>query len=94
VSDTARVTVFLDRDGTINREERHLSRSWMIGDKLSDVQAGRRAGSRTVLVATGYGEEHFNLPERQACVDYYVPLLREAAALIVQQETSQGKAKK
>jgi D-glycero-D-manno-heptose 1,7-bisphosphate phosphatase len=27
-----------------------LSRSWMVGDRLRDVQAGRRAGCRTVLV--------------------------------------------
>ena len=27
-----------------------LTRSWMVGDQLSDVEAGRRAGCRTVLV--------------------------------------------
>jgi len=27
-----------------------LSRSWMVGDGISDVQAGRRAGCRTLLV--------------------------------------------
>ena len=27
-----------------------LSRSWMVGDGISDVQAGRRAGCRTMLV--------------------------------------------
>lgn len=32
-----------------------LSRSWMVGDKAPDVEAGRRAGCRTVLVRTGYG---------------------------------------
>ncbi len=32
-----------------------LSRSWMIGDKAIDVECGRRAGCRTVLVRTGYG---------------------------------------
>lgn len=32
-----------------------LSRSWMIGDKAIDLEAGRRAGCRTVLVRTGYG---------------------------------------
>lgn len=29
--------------------------SWMIGDKLIDVQAGKNYGVRTVLVGTGYG---------------------------------------
>jgi D-glycero-D-manno-heptose 1,7-bisphosphate phosphatase len=32
-----------------------LSRCWMIGDKLIDVECGRRAGCRTVLVRSGYG---------------------------------------
>jgi D-glycero-D-manno-heptose 1,7-bisphosphate phosphatase len=35
-----------------------LKRSWMIGDKLSDVEAGNRAGNKTILVLTGYGREN------------------------------------
>ncbi|MFU8856515.1 MAG: D-glycero-alpha-D-manno-heptose-1,7-bisphosphate 7-phosphatase [Deferrisomatales bacterium] len=34
-----------------------LASSWVIGDKPADVEAGRRAGCRTALVRTGYGEE-------------------------------------
>ena len=34
-----------------------LARSFFIGDKDSDVECGRRAGTRTVLVHTGYGQE-------------------------------------
>ena len=34
-----------------------LSLSWMIGDKEIDVECGRRAGCRTILVRTGYGAE-------------------------------------
>jgi len=30
-----------------------LARSWMVGDVLNDVEAGRRAGCRTVLVDSG-----------------------------------------
>jgi histidinol-phosphate phosphatase family protein len=33
-----------------------LSRSIMVGDRLSDMQAGRRIGAATVLVLTGYGK--------------------------------------
>jgi D-glycero-D-manno-heptose 1,7-bisphosphate phosphatase len=32
-----------------------LSRSWFVGDKAVDIECGRRAGTRTVLVLTGQG---------------------------------------
>lgn len=32
-----------------------LAESFMIGDKGTDVECGRRAGTRTILVRTGYG---------------------------------------
>lgn len=32
-----------------------LAHGWMIGDKLTDLEAGSRAGCRTILVRTGYG---------------------------------------
>jgi D-glycero-D-manno-heptose 1,7-bisphosphate phosphatase len=57
-----------------------LSRSWMIGDILDDVEAGRRAGCRTVLLDNGNETEwHLNdarRPHRMAAD------LREAARLI------------
>ncbi len=34
-----------------------LPRSFMLGDKRSDLEAGSRAGCRTVLVRTGHGAE-------------------------------------
>ncbi|NLC70888.1 MAG: HAD family hydrolase [Desulfuromonadaceae bacterium] len=34
-----------------------LPNSFMIGDKTSDIEAGRNAGCRPLLVLTGYGEE-------------------------------------
>lgn len=40
------------------------SASWMIGDKLIDVEAGRRFGLSTVLVGTGYGAEERRRAEK------------------------------
>ena len=34
-----------------------LARSWMVGDILDDVQAGRRAGCRTVMLDVGHETE-------------------------------------
>lgn len=34
-----------------------LARSWMIGDALTDLEAGRAAGVRALLVLTGRGSE-------------------------------------
>jgi D-glycero-D-manno-heptose 1,7-bisphosphate phosphatase len=33
-----------------------LERSWFIGDKAVDVQCGRAAGAKPILVQTGYGK--------------------------------------
>jgi histidinol-phosphate phosphatase family protein len=40
-----------------------LGRSYFIGDKASDVECGRRAGTRTVLVLTGYGSQQKCTPD-------------------------------
>jgi D-glycero-D-manno-heptose 1,7-bisphosphate phosphatase len=43
-----------------------LARSWMIGDKLADAEAGTVAGCRAILVRTGHGHE---LPNEANTVD-------------------------
>jgi histidinol-phosphate phosphatase family protein len=60
-----------------------LEESWVVGDRLGDLRAGRQVGARTILVATGYGQSEHALPEHTACVDYFVPTLREAADVIL-----------
>ena len=43
-----------------------LSNSWFIGDKAADIECGRRAGTRTIQVATGYGAEQACDPDFRA----------------------------
>ncbi|MBD3161609.1 MAG: HAD-IIIA family hydrolase [Candidatus Eisenbacteria bacterium] len=49
------------RPGMLERAGRKLGvdpvRSWMIGDRFEDLEAGRRFGARGILVLTGYGRE-------------------------------------
>jgi D-glycero-D-manno-heptose 1,7-bisphosphate phosphatase len=40
-----------------------LERSYFIGDKAADIECGQRAGTRTILVLTGYGAEQDCRPD-------------------------------
>jgi len=42
-----------------------LSRSWMVGDTLDDMEAGHRAGCRTVLLSDGVETQWRRTPLRQ-----------------------------
>ncbi len=56
-----------------------VSRSFMIGDKTSDIEAGKRAGCKTILVRTGFGgrDEEFDVEP-----DYIADNLLDAADYI------------
>jgi D-glycero-D-manno-heptose 1,7-bisphosphate phosphatase len=57
-----------------------LKRSWIIGDKLADVEAGLRAGCQPLLVRTGYGAgEEARLPREVAAHD---DILAAARAIV------------
>ena len=47
--------------GMLKRAEKkwtvNLRQSFMVGDKQSDIEAGKRAGCKTILVETGHGTE-------------------------------------
>lgn len=60
-----------------------LSRSWLLGDILDDVEAGRRAGCRTVLLDVGLETEWRPGPWREP--DFFAGSLMEAAARIAAQ---------
>jgi D-glycero-D-manno-heptose 1,7-bisphosphate phosphatase len=58
--DTRECTCRKPKIGMINQAcvdyDIELDKSWLIGDKLTDVQTGENAGVSTVLVLTGYGK--------------------------------------
>jgi D,D-heptose 1,7-bisphosphate phosphatase len=54
--------------------------SWFVGDILDDVEAGRGAGCRTVLIDNGHETEWVLSPQRQP--DYVAANLTEAAGII------------
>jgi histidinol-phosphate phosphatase family protein len=57
-----------------------LSRSWLIGDILDDIEAGRSAGCRTVLVDAGHETEWLSGPSR---IPHYIATdLADAAGFI------------
>lgn len=61
-----------------------LAASWMVGDILDDVEAGRRAGCRTALIDNGNETEWLLSPQRLP--DLYAPDLLAAAQGIARQD--------
>lgn len=57
-----------------------LRQSWMIGDLLDDVEAGQRAGCKTILVVNGGETEWRMSPEREP--RFLVHALDEAAEIV------------
>ena len=63
-----------------------LERSVIIGDKLSDLEAGRSVGCRTILVLTGYGlEESSKLVANPWRPDFVADDLGAAADWIIKE---------
>lgn len=58
-----------------------LASSWMIGDILNDIEAGNRAGCRSVLINNGNETEWVINKKRIPC--YMVKNINEAALLIL-----------
>jgi len=73
------------REANIN-----LSRSWMIGDGLTDVEAGRRAGCRTILLGKMKCELCRLMDEKDARPDVIASDLLEAASFILNEEDTHG----
>lgn len=59
----------------------------MVGDRWRDIEAGRRAGCRTALVGTGYGEQLLSVP------DFAAESLLEAARWITSSRSTREGAR-
>jgi len=60
-----------------------LSKSWMVGDRLTDLRAGAAAGCRTILVQTGYGRATgITGSDASLNLEAVVPSIAEAVARI------------
>jgi D-glycero-D-manno-heptose 1,7-bisphosphate phosphatase len=64
-----------------------LARSFMVGDKPADIEAGRRAGCMPLLVLTGYGRR--TAQSLDPAVARFASLV-EAVDFILQQESAEG----
>jgi D,D-heptose 1,7-bisphosphate phosphatase len=65
-----------------------LSRSYMIGDRLRDVETAHRAGAKGVLVRTGYGwDESQDEASDLNRPDYIAPDILEAVRWILKDRT-------
>jgi len=74
----------------IHRAQRELNldlnHSVFIGDKTSDMEAGKRAGMKTILVKTGFGgkdQEYGGEP------DYWAQDILDAAKMVLERERSE-----
>jgi D-glycero-D-manno-heptose 1,7-bisphosphate phosphatase len=63
-----------------------LRSAWMIGDILDDIEAGRRAGCRTVLLNNGNETEWKRAPLREP--HFIIPSFAEAASIILNHAAS------
>ncbi|VVB95767.1 Glyceraldehyde 3-phosphate phosphatase [uncultured archaeon] len=73
------------RPGMLKRAEKELNidlkKSFMIGDRWSDIEAGKRAECKTVMVRTGYNLE--KLKDNEITCDYVANDLFDAVEYIL-----------
>jgi D-glycero-D-manno-heptose 1,7-bisphosphate phosphatase len=66
----------------------NLEQSYMVGDRWRDIEAGQRAGCKTIFIDYNYSEKQ---PER---VDYRAKSLRDAVLLILEKRSEETRRPK
>jgi D,D-heptose 1,7-bisphosphate phosphatase len=69
----------------------NISKSFMIGDKISDIGAGINAGIQPILVRTGYGiktisENHIEIPIYENLLEFALELKSKEEKLLYRKE--------
>ncbi len=71
--------------GMLKRAEKELNidlkHSFLVGDKLSDIEAGKSAGCKSIMVRTGHGVQE--LKSREITCDYAANDLYDAVEYIL-----------
>jgi D-glycero-D-manno-heptose 1,7-bisphosphate phosphatase len=62
-----------------------LARSFAVGDRWTDVEAGVRAGVRSILVRSGYGTTQISRPPAGVSADHQADTLIDATTWILRQ---------
>ncbi|MBO4793833.1 MAG: HAD hydrolase-like protein, partial [Deltaproteobacteria bacterium] len=65
-----------------------LQHSFMVGDKLSDVEAGRRGGCQPLLVLTGYGAQTAEKLAPEDAIPVFADLPEAAAFILANKKTA------
>ena len=61
------------------------SKTFYIGDKLSDIQAGRSFGMRTIMVMTGYGRTHIKETTPDTAPEFSCADFNEAVEIVLKE---------
>ncbi len=64
--------------------------AFMVGDKMADVQAGKNAGTHTILLLTGYGKKELEAAGGDVAADYVAEDFSEAVEWILTKRKQQN----
>ena len=79
----------LFEQATHSLPEYEKEKTFYIGDKISDIKAGKNFGLKTIMVMTGYGEREKDLISDETQPDFMAADLPEAVQIVLKQKRSE-----